>query len=412
MANTLNLGDGNWATNARQVLAYNNENGHYKPLPYNGTRDSSASTITKDQIVKRVGTFEPRISYSNNPDGALLTEPEASNYIRVSSRGSYGNGPGSEIVAQAPDMSQTAIRPVPNATADRYQYDIPANTFASGTVFIFSWYRKRFSTPATASYTGDLYQNGLINMNYGTATQIQSNINGYDRFQITTSIVNGATASIYRMYFGLVIGIGNSSVAYWGQQLEVAISVNSKATSLIYTDDGTGTNNPTSISSGTVRYQDYVDVTRTTPDIQGDFSIYFSFGETKKMGGGSQHYYVINTSSGSFYLYTNGSTNSGLNIYSTSFNSPSGYIFGANANAGWGADESKICVTYNSTTNKISYFINGTLYNSQTNALSVGATTSSNFGSFNTSANIVNMRDYRFYNESLSDAKAKAITTL
>ena len=48
----------------------------------------------------------------------------------------------------------------------------------------------------------------------------------------------------------------------------------------------------------------------------------------------------------------------------------------------------------------------------RTNALAVGATTSSDFGSFNTSANIVNMRDYRFYNESLSDAKAKAITTL
>jgi hypothetical protein len=412
MANTLNLGGGDWATNATQVLAYNNENGHYKPLPYNGNRDSSASTITKDQIVKRVGTYEPRISYLNNPDGALLTEPEAINYVPVSSRGSYGNGPGSEIVAQAPDMSQTAIRPVPNSGADRYQYDIPANTFASGTVFIFSWYRKRFSTPVDTNYTGDLFQSALINMYSGTATQIESNINGYDRFQITTSIADGATASIYRMYFGNVIGTGNSSVAYWGQQLEVAINVNCKATSLIYTDDGSGTNNPTTIGSGTVRYHDYVQAIRTTPDIQGDFSIYFSFGETKKMGGGSEYYYVINTSGAEFYLYTNGSSSSsGLNIYSTGFSTP-GYIFGSNQNAAWGVDESKICVTYNSTTNKISYFINGTLFNSQTNALSVGATTSSNFGSFNTSANIVNMRDYRFYNESLSDAKAKAITTL
>tara|TARA_R100000935_G_scaffold20181_1_gene38237 strand:- start:328 stop:1563 length:1236 start_codon:yes stop_codon:yes gene_type:complete len=411
MANTLNLGGGDWATNASQILAYNNENGNYKPLPYTNNRNTSASTITKDRILKRVSINEPRISYLDNPNGALLTEAETKNYIPMSSRGSYGNGPGSELVAQAPDMSQTAIRPVPNDGSDRYQYDIPANTFSSGTIFIFSWYRKRFSTPVDTSYLGDLYQNALVNMATGTTTQIESNINGYDRFQITTSITNGAVASIYRMYFGFIIGSGNSSVAYWGQQLEVVPDVACSATSLIYTNNGVvGINVGTAITSGTSRGNDSIDRTSTSPNIQGDFSIYFSFGKTKKNNTGSVQYYQIATTSGILYFYTNGSANaSGLNIYSPSLG---GYIFGTNANNAWGGAESKVCLTYNATSDKISYFINGALYNSTTQAFSVGTTTTSSFVNSTNAQNIANMRDYRFYNETLSDAKAKAITTL
>ena len=42
MANTLNLGDGNWATKKDSLLGYNSENNNFKPLPFDFTRSSSS----------------------------------------------------------------------------------------------------------------------------------------------------------------------------------------------------------------------------------------------------------------------------------------------------------------------------------------------------------------------------------
>ena len=44
MANTLNLGtNGNWATKKDSLLAYNSENGNFKPLPFHFERASYAT---------------------------------------------------------------------------------------------------------------------------------------------------------------------------------------------------------------------------------------------------------------------------------------------------------------------------------------------------------------------------------
>ena len=47
MAETLKLGNGNWATKEGSTLAYNDENGNFKPLPFNFTRDSGATRVNK-----------------------------------------------------------------------------------------------------------------------------------------------------------------------------------------------------------------------------------------------------------------------------------------------------------------------------------------------------------------------------
>ena len=79
MANTLNLGNGNWATKEDSLLAYNSENGNFKPLPFDFTRASSATVVNKAGLIETVGSGEPRIDFSNDAKGALLLEPTRSN---------------------------------------------------------------------------------------------------------------------------------------------------------------------------------------------------------------------------------------------------------------------------------------------------------------------------------------------
>ena len=192
--------------------------------------DISVVEITDD-------TDLPRIDYTDGT-GSLLLEPQSTNLITDSSNGIYGNNPASEILTTAPDGTNTAVRPVPDSNSDRYEYTISGNTYSTDTKVTYSWYRKRISTPDDTQYTGDLYFNGLVNCTQiGVTTEIASNINGYDRFSATFNITDGAQLTRIRAYFAYSIGIGNSSIAYWGHQLEVL----DYSTSLIPTSGSTVT---------------------------------------------------------------------------------------------------------------------------------------------------------------------------
>ena len=79
MANTLNLGNGNWATKEDSLLAYNSENNNYKPLPFDFTRASSATRVNKDGLIETVGGGKARIDFKDDSKGALLLEPQRTN---------------------------------------------------------------------------------------------------------------------------------------------------------------------------------------------------------------------------------------------------------------------------------------------------------------------------------------------
>ena len=150
-----------------------------------------------------------------------MLEPQRTNLVVNSANGEYGNPPASEINTIAPDGSNDGLILIPNAEADRYEYNISSGTYATDTELTYSWYRKRITTPTGASRVGDLSRAGVNISFIGSTTQTQSDINGYDRFESVFKIVDGSATAILRMYFGNVIGIGNSSVAYWGHQLEL-----------------------------------------------------------------------------------------------------------------------------------------------------------------------------------------------
>ena len=94
MANTLNLGDGNWATKKDSLLGYNSENNNFKPLPFDFTRSSSATRINKNGKIETINSGEPKIDFLGNTKGTLLLEPSRTNLFLNSEPTSNENASG------------------------------------------------------------------------------------------------------------------------------------------------------------------------------------------------------------------------------------------------------------------------------------------------------------------------------
>ena len=79
--NTLKFGNGEWYGKKDTILAYNDENSNFKPLPFSFDRDTLATRVNKDGLIETVGSGEPRIDYKDDSKGALLLEPSRSNSL-------------------------------------------------------------------------------------------------------------------------------------------------------------------------------------------------------------------------------------------------------------------------------------------------------------------------------------------
>ena len=84
MANTFKFGNKNWAVKKDSVLAYNDENNNFKPLPFDFTRDSIGTYVDSDGLIKTARQGEARIDYLDNADGHLLLEPSRTNLFTYS----------------------------------------------------------------------------------------------------------------------------------------------------------------------------------------------------------------------------------------------------------------------------------------------------------------------------------------
>ena len=81
---TLKFGNGTWATKKGSILAYNDENENYKPLPFNYTGFGKGTRVNKEGLIEVVENDRPRIDYLDSEDGALLLEPQRSNLVAYS----------------------------------------------------------------------------------------------------------------------------------------------------------------------------------------------------------------------------------------------------------------------------------------------------------------------------------------
>ena len=84
MAQTLKFGNGTWATKKGSTLAFNDEDGNYKPLPFTTTRATSATRVNKEGLIEVVENDRPRIDYTDSAKGVLLLEPQRTNLFTYS----------------------------------------------------------------------------------------------------------------------------------------------------------------------------------------------------------------------------------------------------------------------------------------------------------------------------------------
>lgn len=84
MANTIKFGDGQWATKGDSILAYNDENANFKPLPFVTSRATTATRVNKAGLLETVANGVPRVDYLGNSKGSYLTEGSSTNLITQS----------------------------------------------------------------------------------------------------------------------------------------------------------------------------------------------------------------------------------------------------------------------------------------------------------------------------------------
>ena len=310
-------------------------------VDFTWTRTTVANYTNEEGVITEAPIATPRIDYANNSNGEILIEPTRTNLVPNSGPGDYGNSPGSATTVPGPNgVYDSAIVPVPNADADRYQYAIAANTHSDGDVFMYSWYRRRLSTPFDTQYTGDLNIQGLINCTLtGATTQIESNISGFDRFACEITLTLGNTEALVRGYFGQLIGVGNSSVAYFGQQLELG----DFATTLINT---TG--------SAATRDNDYMIVNNLSDTIfkgmVGQGGMYMDFDYKREGGADGLRFYDENNITPRVFLYQgvtglSDTWNSGNFTLNQTSGNKIGYMFTSTTSAVYCANGSNVATS-------------------------------------------------------------------
>jgi hypothetical protein len=224
MSETLKFGNGQWATKVGSTLAYNDENGNFKPLPFNFTRSTGGTRVNKDGLIEVVTNNKPRIDYLNDSNGALLLEPQRTNLAlsseEINNTGFWQLTNSGTITANStisPDGYQNADTLNAGAAFSQVQGTILGT---SGVVYTVSIWVKRITG------TGNVFLRAVENAN--TLIAVTSD---WQRF---TATVTSTTTTIR---IGINLATSGDAVAVWGGQIEAG----SYATSYIPTQGAIST---------------------------------------------------------------------------------------------------------------------------------------------------------------------------
>ena len=203
MANTLKFGNGEWYGKKDTILAYNDENNNYKPLPFDFSRGSSATVVNKDGLIETVGANEPRIDFKDDSKGALLLEPSRTNLETKSNEFSTWG-----VNSNTTRTADYIISPDGTSNGTRLQFT--ANGFCSNTTqvnttqYTISCYAKRndSGTQNVGFFTNG---SGVVN----SAWEITSE---WKRFTYTYTSGNASFVGI--------AGVSGADISVYGFQLE------------------------------------------------------------------------------------------------------------------------------------------------------------------------------------------------
>ena len=306
MANTLKFGNGEWYGKKDTILAYNDENSNYKPLPFDFSRASSATVINKDGLIETVGSGQPRIDYKDDSKGALLLEPQRSNILNysepISSETSAG---GITYESFNWNLGFTNCIKFGDNSQTRYRYF--TGTIANSTEYVISAFviMDDLSEPVlgTASSNGDLiFRVGGVSATTGNLPNVNMGNSIYRVSSVITSGASGGTTGLIKY-----AGQSNKGFRVVGFQLEQG----SYATSYIPTQ-----------GSAVTRLAD--SCSQTTPDgvigqTEGTMYAEYYFDATIDNNGGSDRGIVSISNTLSNYIkivhYGNGSLSYNRKIY-------------------------------------------------------------------------------------------------
>lgn len=373
MAETLKLGNGNWATKKESLLAYNSENNNFKPLPFNFTRDSGATRVNKEGLIEVVSNNEPRIDFKDSSEGSLLLEPSRTNLFPYSEdfeNSDWTKNAGTTIT------NNYAISPDGTLNASRY-----LGTGASGLGDKF--------TLSSTSYTISFYVKSNTSENQfcrliGDSSNISENLlitTEWTRlsYTFTGSGLSDKTNGIFRDSNN-----NDIDILIWGAQLEVG----SYATSYI----------PTS-GSAVTRVAD--SSSQTVPDGiigQTEGSVYIDFLSVNNFEGSSGNLFEIKEDN-----------NNRINIY---FSNGTPRLYGIEDSSGvfnqalslTTGSVCKLAIKYNSTSTKV--FINGSLSHTLNGINNIAF----NDYSFLPNNNI-DYNEIKIYNTALTDQELISLTS-
>jgi len=408
MANTLKFGNGEWYGKKDTILAYNDENNNYKPLPFDFSRGSSATVVNKDGLIETVGSGEPRIDYKDNSKGALLLEPSRTNLITQSE--SFSNSYWAK--ARLTATSNSVISPDGTLNASKIFGDgsnswkyINRNGFSliNQNYYTFSVFAKadtlNYVQLILSGATAENYQNfDLLNGVIGSGSnvfdaKIETFVNGWYKCSMTVLATSTATTDLF-------IDLADSStmsragsfltsggIYIYGAQLEQG----SYATSYIPT-------------SGSV-------VTRLV-----DSLMLKSFQNTILNNGVSPFALFLDLQN--YKLESNGNT--GLNFYDESINYNTegrAYLYNTSAGFGQGWNDNPVPFTNNSSVKLLWNYTSSTegyIFSNGTKGGLNSGTATSGFdyldlkGEFNT----LLINQILIYNTALTDQEAIALTTI
>jgi len=321
---------------------------------------------------------EPRFDYTGGGCPALLMEPTRTNYFEQSEyiASSYWFKENVTITqndATSPEGVYNAVKLIDNSTEARHRIS-QATSFTSGTDYTLSVFVKKNSsgrflllnanTAFNARAALNLDTLEVTNIN-GTKGKVEDYGNGWYRFSVSGQATSTTSTSTYIQMQDSAsdvnyVGDGSSFYLY-GVQVEAGAYPTSYiptyGSSATRDGDGTAFSSPSMLTGGY--------------DLSSSWSLFVDANSLKKSGASSVRFLGLHTSGDyNVQFYVNGSASTpGVNAY---LQNNVGYVFGFNSNDAGSEDGFKVCLTYDAGTNKISYYINGSLYNSTTSALTFG----------------------------------------
>jgi hypothetical protein len=411
MANTLKFGNGEWYGKKDTILAYNDENSNYKPLPFDFSRASKATVVNKAGLIETVGSGEPRIDYKDDTKGSLLLEPTRSNLVTYSedieSWSISGLITKENNVATSPDGTLNAGTIITN-DASGFHRITQSISVSSNSTYTSSLFIKKVQSQTNFMGIGFIFTGGTTDVGYvifdavnGIAVSADARIDvisevkdfgNYWKLQSTATDNGGNTSLQFNIYAtlstnGTTTGLGISSKrTIWGIQLEQG----SYPTSYI----------PTSGSA----------VTRVA--------------DACNNGGNNQ---VINSSEGVLYAeisalaadgtfrnmsISDGSTSNLIALMFTNSNtirldfSNQAQLFDNTTNI---TNYNKIAFSYK--LNQLKLYVNGALKESVLSATMLSNLNTLRFDNTIGAPFYGNIKDIRVYNTALTDAELIALTT-